>query len=532
MLLAGLYVYFSRTASCNEVTIGLPVLNRTNAAYKRTAGLFANQSPVRFAFGRELCFAELLEKIGATLKTVYRHQRFPASEIRRAAGAESNRVRLFDVGLSFESHDYQASFAGIDGRITPLLHSWEQAPLQVFVRDFYAGSDVRIDFVYNQAYFTAEDIRSLHDRFRIVLEAAVANPQGTVASWPLLSEAERFQLLEAWNATEVPYPKDQCVHELFEIQADSSPEAIAVAFGEQCLTYAELNASANRLAHHLITQGIRPDDRVAIGVERSLEMVVGLLAILKAGGAYVPLDPAYPEERLAFMLEDSTPVALLVHGATRERFATLAQGLPVVDLDADAGAWAERSATNPNPTAFGLTSNHLAYVIYTSGSTGKPKGVMIEHRGVCNLVTAQIREFALGPNSRFLQFASVSFDACVMEVFNALCSGAVLHLPSPKIKLVGEALASTIARHGISHALLPPSVLATQIDTSCFTTLGTLISGGERLPASLSRYWATNRRLINAYGPTEATVCATMQVCEARKDGNPPIGRPIANSRI
>ncbi|MFM5988262.1 MAG: non-ribosomal peptide synthetase [Sphaerospermopsis kisseleviana] len=277
---------------------------------------------------------------------------------------------------------------------------------------------------------------------------------------------------------------------------------------------------------------MKPDDRVAIAVERSLEMVVGLLAILKAGGAYVPLDPAYPEERLRFMLEDSKPVAVLVHGATRERFAALAGGLPLLDLQEDGADWSELSTLNVDPSALGLSANNLAYVIYTSGSTGRPKGVMIEHRGVCNLVAAQIREFDLGPDSRFLQFASFSFDASVMEVFNTLCSGASLHLPSPQVKLLGDALASTISRHGISHALLPPSVLAAQLDTSLFTTLGTLISGGERLPASLAGHWGSDRRLINAYGPTEATVCATMHVCEASEVGNPPIGRPIANTRV
>ncbi|MFM8278206.1 MAG: condensation domain-containing protein, partial [Cyanobium sp.] len=319
VLLGALYVYFARTGQCDEVTFGLPVLNRANAAYKQTAGLFTNHSPVRFACGRDLSFADLLEKISATLKAVYRHQRFPASEIRRAAGAEAGRTRLVDVGLSYESHDYQAAFAGIDGRFTALLHSWEQTPLQLFVRDFHAGADVRIDFVYNQAYFTAEDIRAVQDRFRLVLETAVSDPYGSVATWPILPPAERQLLLRDWNATEADFPADQCIHQLFDSHAERTPNAIALVFGQTSLSYAELNARANRLAHHLISLGIGPDDRVAIGVERSLEMVVGILAILKAGGAYVPLDPAYPQERLAFMLDDSAPVALLVHRATRQQ---------------------------------------------------------------------------------------------------------------------------------------------------------------------------------------------------------------------
>ncbi|HBH73646.1 MAG TPA: non-ribosomal peptide synthetase, partial [Synechococcales bacterium UBA10510] len=464
VLLGGLYVYFARTGQCDQVTFGLPVLNRANGAYKQTAGLFINLSPVRFAFGRDLSFAELAKRIGATLRAVYRHQRFPASEIHRVARAEAGGARLFDVGLAHLNHDHDAAFAAIDGRFTLLYHAWEQVPFQLYVNDFHAGADVRLDFVFNLAYFTADEIRALQQRFRHVLETAVSDPHGQIASWTILPEAEHRQVLFDWNATEVEYPKDRCVHQLFEAQAERTPEAIALVFEEQILTYAQLNARANQLAHHLIGLGIRPDDRVAIGVERSLEMVVGMLAILKAGGAYVPLDPAYPEERLAFMLEDSAPVALLVHGATRERFAALAGDVPLVDLDADAAAWEELGATNPEPAALGLRPNHLAYVIYTSGSTGRPKGVMVEHRGVSNLVAAQIREFGLGPDSRVLQFASFSFDACVSEVFTALCAGTVLYLPSPETKLVGEALSSTIARHGLSHATLPPSVLATLPD--------------------------------------------------------------------
>ncbi|MFN9546340.1 MAG: amino acid adenylation domain-containing protein, partial [Cyanobacteriota bacterium] len=532
VLLGALYVYFARTGQCDEVTFGLPVLNRANATYKKTAGLFANQSPVRFACGRNLSFADLLERISATLKAVYRHQRFPSSQIRRAAGAEADCARLSDVGLSYENHDYEAVFGGIVSRMTVLLHSWQQTPLQLFVRDFHPGEDIRVDFVYNHVYFSADEIWALHKRFQSILETALSDPYQPISSFSMMPEAERRQVLVEWNATKADYPHDRCVHALFEAQVERTPEAIALAFEGQSLSYAELNARANRLAHRLMDFGIRPDDRVAIGVERSLEMVVGLLAILKAGGAYVPLDPAYPEERLAFMLEDSAPVALLVHGATRERLSALASGTPLLDLDADAGAWAQRSDKDLDPSSLGLEPTHLAYVIYTSGSTGKPKGVMVEHRGLCNLVVTQIREFGLVPDSRILQFASFSFDACVSEVWTALCSGALLHLPSPQTKLIGDALASTLAGQAISHATLPPSVLATLSDGERLTTLRTLIAAGERLPQALVHRWATNRHLINGYGPTEATVCATLQACALEDLGDPPIGHPVANTRI
>ncbi|MFM9100878.1 MAG: non-ribosomal peptide synthetase, partial [Cyanobium sp.] len=256
------------------------------------------------------------------------------------------------------------------------------------------------------------------------------------------------------------------------------------------------------------------------------------MAILKAGGAYVPLDPAYPEERLRFMVEDSQPVAVLVHTATRERFAPLAEEVPLVNLEADAAVWAEQSEGNPDPSVLGLRPDHLAYVIYTSGSTGTPKGVMIEHRGVSNLATAQIQEFAIDADSRILQFASFSFDACASEVWTALCSGALLHLPLATIKLMGENLRDALADHHLSHATLPPSILATLKDNVDLSNLHTLITAGEPLSEALARHWGANRRLINAYGPTETTVCATLHSCSANDSGAPPIGRPIANTRI
>jgi amino acid adenylation domain-containing protein len=543
VLLGALYVYFARTGQCDEVTVGLPVLNRANGVYKQTAGLFANQSPVRFAFGRALSFADLLERISSTLKTVYRHQRLPASEIRRAAEAHASSTRMFEVGLSYENHDYEAAFAGIDGLCTLLLHSWEQTPLQLFVRDFHAEQDIRVDFVYNQAYFTAGEIRALHERFRMVLETALSDPHRSIASWSILPEAERQQVLVEWNATEADYPKDQCIHQLFEGQAELTPDAIALVFEAQSLTYAQLNARANQLAHHLIHLGIRPDNRVAIGVERSLEMVVGLLAILKAGGAYVPLDPAYPEERLKFMLEDSAPVALLVHGATRERFAALAHGVPLVDLDADAAAWREWSDSNPEPAALGLRPNHLAYVIYTSGSTGKPKGVMVEHQGVSAHCLDYRDRHGLRATDRVLQMAEISFDASVEQLFPALLAGG--RVIATKFDLEPSRFSRQLKTHDVTlvdiSGVYWRSLVQTwqgQPELTPASTLRILIVGGDVMPADVMQAWrqlpmSQTTRLYNVYGPTETTVAATVFAVPRQFSGSIiPIGRPLANRRI
>jgi non-ribosomal peptide synthetase component F len=234
-----------------EVTFGLPVLNRANGAYKRTAGLFVNQSPVKFCAERDLSFAELLGRISTTLKAVYRHQRLPASEIRQAVGAEVAQSRLFAVGLSYENHDYDAEFAGIITHFTALLHPWEQLPLQLFVRDFHAAADVRFDFVYNQAYFTAVEIRGLQSRFGQVLDSIVRDSDQPIRSVSILPEMERQRLVVEWNATDTDYPQDQCVPQLVEEQVRRTPEATALVFEDKSLSYWELNARANQLAHYL-----------------------------------------------------------------------------------------------------------------------------------------------------------------------------------------------------------------------------------------------------------------------------------------
>ena len=255
-------------------------------------------------------------------------------------------------------------------------------------------------------------------------EALEREPEREVGRLDVLPAAERHRLVVEWNATDASYPQDACVHELFAAQAARDPAATAVVYEDRSLSYGELNAEANRLAHHLRALGVGPDVRVAICVERSLEMVVGLLAILKAGGAYVPLDPAYPGERLAFMLADAAPAAVLTHGPAQAALAAARAGLerapPVIDLEADAALWA--SAPETDPDRAGLTAQHLAYVIYTSGSTGTPKGVMIEH---CNVVALTVgnRLGAYHPGERTAVLSNPSFDASTFEVWFALLNG-------------------------------------------------------------------------------------------------------------
>jgi amino acid adenylation domain-containing protein len=313
------------------------------------------------------------------------------------------------------------------------------------------------------------------------------------------------------------------VHELFESQVSRSPEALAVACDHSTMTYAELNHQANRIAMRLRECGVIPEQRVALYCERGVNAIAGVLGILKAGGVYVPIDPAYPSDRIAFILQDSAPAAVLTQANFATRLWSFEQALLI--LDDERGGLAENQEVNE------LTAHSLAYVIYTSGSTGKPKGVMIEHRSACNLVAAQIEGFGIQPDSRVLQFAPLSFDASISEIFVTLCRGASLHIPSPGSRLIGESLAEILIEHRITHVTLPPSVLRSMRRSEKLSSVATLISAGEACHESLVNEWAPGRCFINAYGPTETAVCATLGECKAN-EGSPGIGRPIQNASI
>ncbi|WP_420718389.1 amino acid adenylation domain-containing protein [Pyxidicoccus sp. MSG2] len=358
-----------------------------------------------------------------------------------------------------------------------------------------------------------------------MLEAAAARPEAPVSTLSLLSSEERRQVLVEWNATERDFPRDACAHHLFEAQAARAPDAVAVRFEGQSLTYAALEARANQLAHHLRALGVRPDVPVALCVERSLETVVGILGILKAGGAWVPLDASQPVERLTYMLRDSAAPVLVTTEALADELPSA--GGQLVLLDADAALIDSRPTTAPES---GASADSLAYVIYTSGSTGRPKGTLLQHWGLCNTALRAGTAMSLRPGSRVLQFFSIGFDASVWELFGALLSGATLVLAPRERLLPGEPLRTLAREESISAVTLTPSVLA-QVAPEDFPALETLVSAGEALTAEVVERWGGRVRLLNAYGPTEVTVCAS--ISEPLRPGDSlNIGRPWANLQV
>ncbi|HEU4881180.1 MAG TPA: amino acid adenylation domain-containing protein, partial [Longimicrobium sp.] len=393
---------------------------------------------------------------------------------------------------------------------------------------------------YSTDLFESGTVERMLGHLSRVLEQVAADADVRLSELELLGEAEREQVLEAWNRTEAEYPADRCIHQMFEAQAERTPGAVAVRFEEASLTYAELNARANRLAHHLRRHGVGPEVRVGLCLERSLEMVVGILAVLKAGGAYVPLDPAYPADRLAFTLSDAGVPVVLIRESVRAALPAV-DGVEIISLDAVSGQLAAESAENPES---GATAETLAYVIYTSGSTGTPKGALIEHRNVARLFSATDAWFGFGPSDVWTLFHSYAFDFSVWELWGALLYGGCVVVVPFDVSRDPEAFHALVQREGVTVLSQTPSAFRQFIrvdgERGGELALRNVIFGGEALePASL-REWVERRgadtpRLVNMYGITETTVHVTYRpLSEADVFGGSgsPIGRAIPDLKL
>jgi len=417
-----------------------------------------------------------------------------------------------------------------------------QPQVVVTVKDFHGDvpplrSDVRLSFErraaevhgtvsFDESLFSHNLIRRFTGDLLNILSLALQDTTTSINDLSALTPGERQQLLVDWNGADRPFPDNCCVHELFVSQVHHTPEAVAVIYDGQHVTYLELNRRANQLARYLNFLGVRPEDRVGLCMKRGLEMVVGILGLLKAGGVYVPLDPGYPAARLAYMLNDAQVTIFLTQRQLLESIPL--EDVTAVCLDQE---WERIGRESDEEPGGGVKAGNLAYVIYTSGSTGRPKGVMVTHQAICNLVEAQKVALGLGPQSRVLQFASLSFDASVWEIFSILATGGSLHARAPEELMPGPDLMKVLKEDAITVMTLPPTALSMLADGELFLP-STVIVAGEACSAEIVDRWARGRRLLNAYGPTEATVCATIGECEVGGDSPPAIGRPIANTRL
>ena len=523
VLLAGFQALLSRWSGEQDVVVGSPIAGRTHRGTEGLIGFFVNTLALRTDLSDDPTFETLVSRVRETALGAYAHQDLPFEKLvaELQPGRDLSRQPVFQVSFTLNNvPEASLELSGLSLRQLAGAHATAKFDLSLHLTETPEG--LRGSLEYAADLFDAATIERLARYLVTLLGEAVADPVVPVSRLALLDAAEREQLLVEWNATAAPYP-ELCVHELFAQQAARTPDAPALMCGDAMMSYRELDERSNRLAHHLRTLGVGPEVVVALCLERSTEMVVGLLAILKAGGAYLPLDPSYPPERLAFMLTDAAAPVLVTQDAVAGQLP--ASWAYVISLEGEADRINRQPASLPQVE---LGPDNLAYVIYTSGSTGKPKGVMVRHGGLTAL--AEFQHFLFKPAGiNILQFAQSVFDASIWEMVMALRSGGTLHLSSDPLSLAGGGLAHALRRNRINVATLPPSVLPL-LEGQEFPDLETLVVAGESCPLEVAQRWSRGRRFINAYGPTETTVCASW--AEFGEGAVVPIGRPISNTRL
>jgi amino acid adenylation domain-containing protein len=524
-LLAAFDVLLYRYTGQSDIVVGSPIANRNHAEIENLIGFFVNTLVLRSDLSGNPTFRELLQRVREVSLGAYAHQDLPFEILIETLQPERNLIHTPLFQVMFILQNAPSSDLELPGiTLSPMEDAGSLATFDLILSIESSDQKLVMNWGYNTDLFDAHTILSMANHFEILLKGITKNPNLSISTLPILTEAEQQKLLVNWNDTKTDYPQELCIYQLFEVQVEKTPDAIAVVCGAEQLTYQELNTRANQLAHYLTELGVKTGVLVGLCVERSLEMIIGVLGILKAGGAYVPLDPNYPLDRLNFMISDSQVPILLTQ---KHLVPTLSKQQAMVCLDADWSGIEQHSNENLQCTT---KSTDLAYIIYTSGSTGTPKGVMLPHQGLCNLVHVQAKLFDVQPTSKVLQFASFSFDASIWEIVMALGAGATLYIDS-KDALLGEALFNYLQAQEITHVTLPPAALAV-LPLKPLPKLNTMIVAGETCPPELIRQWSVGRSFFNGYGPTEGTVCATVS---APLDGNihpVPIGKPISNVQV
>ncbi|WP_414754485.1 amino acid adenylation domain-containing protein [Anabaena sp. CCY 9910] len=533
-LLAAYDTLLYRYTGQDDILVGSPIANRDRLEIEGLIGFFVNSLVMRTNLAGNPSFSELLGRVRDMAMDAYAHQDLPFEMLVEALQPERDlsHTPLFQVMFVLQNTPMSPiELTGL--MVTPLIIKGSTAKFDLTLSMQNTDTGLVGAWEYNTDLFDASTIERMAGHFVTLLEGIVTNPQQQISQLPMLTAVEQRQLLIEWNATQVDYQLDKCLHQLFEEQVQHTPDAVAVVFEDQQLTYQQLNCRANQLAHYLHSLGVEADMLVGICVERSIEMVVGLLGILKAGGAYVPLDPNYPLERLSYMLSDSQVKVLLTQKQIIPELPPTKAD--VVALDIDWEIICQQSDENP---AYAVKPDNLAYVIYTSGSTGQPKGVAIPHSAICNHMLWMQTAFPLTATDKVLQKTPFSFDASVWEFYAPLLTGAQLVVAQPWGHQDSVYLTQIIATEQITTLQLVPSLLQMLLEQEEFKTCKSLkrvFCGGEALPVVLQdRFFEQiNIDLYNLYGPTEACIDATFWNCRGGVGQKiVPIGRPIANTKI
>ena len=529
-LLAAFKVLLQRYTGESDILVGAPIAGRNRAEAEGLIGFFVNTLVMRTDLSGDPTFRQLLRRVHQTALGAYAHQDLPFEKLVEVLNPkrDSSRSPLFQVMLSMLNTPMQPlHLNGLEDRRTMLDSGTSKFDLTLYAIEEPSGLSFTCE--YNTDLFHSDRIERLLGHLEVLVEGIASDPDRRLSELPLLTSKERQQVLVDWNDTQAPYSRDMTLHQLFEAQVERTPESAAVEFEGKRLTYDQLNRRANQLAHHLRTLGVGPSTLAGICIERSPEMVVGLLGILKAGAAYVPLDPAYPKERLAYMVEDAQLRVLLTGGGVRARLPE--NGARIVSLDSDVKEISRQSDTN---LAIAATANDLAYVIYTSGSTGKPKGVQIPHRAVVNFLTSMRLDPELTDRDVLLAVTTLSFDIAALEIFLPLMAGARMVLASREVASDGRRLSELLAQSGATTMQATPATWRLLLEAGWpGNPQLKIFCGGEALDRDLaSQLLEKGAALWNLYGPTETTIWSVSHRVERVSKGAVPIGRPIANTRI
>ncbi|MDK1378729.1 MULTISPECIES: non-ribosomal peptide synthetase/type I polyketide synthase [unclassified Sinorhizobium] len=542
VLLAAYYILLHRYSDQDDITLYAPRLGRPAGNFSETFGYFVTLCALRQDLSGNPIFLDHLQRVRHLMRCARSHEYFPlpllleklkippAPNSNPLAQAVFNFIPETVSSLGFTPYDVDLSGFPAQIRLCE-TDVWIDLDFRVLA----GKKDVRLYVVYNADLWDCSTIERLAKHYCFLLDAIADTPARRIGDYNLLRPEEEHQVLHGWNNTTSPFPSEFCLHNLIETQVATYPDNIAVSCSFEALSYAALEQRANRLAHHLISKGVRLGSVVGVLLERSCDLIVGFLAVLKTGAAYLPLDPRLPAKRLRFIARDAGATAVISKTELREqtfgeallgRNLEAEKGCAVVLLDEDHTEIAQHEVTPPHCR---VGPSDLAYVIYTSGSTGEPKGVMIEHRSACNMAEDLRRTYQLGPECRVLQFASCGFDASLFDFMLALSSGGQLCLAPRSASLPGAELVEFMRRERITAAGLTPTAW-NSLPSTDLPDLTVIKSGGEPLPSSLVERWGERRRIFNSYGPTETTVYCIRT--EVQADGRkPPIGRPAINTK-
>ncbi len=514
-------------------TTGTPIAGRTHSQLENLIGFFVNNLVLRNDCSGNPTFKELLSRTRATTLEAYQHQEMPFEKLVEEIQPlrDLSRAPLFQVMFVFQNlpqKNYE--LPGISIEQIPLKSETANYDLSLVVMQNEEG--LHLEMEYNSDLFYESTIKRMLEYFNGILLEIIRKPEKKIDEIEILSEEEKEKIIVEWNKTEKVFPENKTVHKLFEEVVASHSNHTALKFVDDIngktlsLTYLELNKRANQLAAYIRKNGVENEDVIAISIDRSVEMIVSVLAVLKAGCAFLPIDVSLPKERIKFMLHNSGAKIIL----TRIKEGIIFEGFNgrVINLDEEEKKVADQPDIN---NSIETDSQNLAYLIYTSGSTGLPKGTMLSHKGLCNLAQVQIREFNLCPGKNILQFASLSFDASVWEIIMTFLSASTLCVAAKEITTNLNELVKVLQNEKITTITLPPTILAV-LPKENLPDLKTIITAGEAVHLDLVKVWGRGRQFFNAYGPTEITVCASMFLCSENINSNPPIGKPISNFKL